>query len=160
MEGRVYVGALDGYLYALDADTGASIWRADTLIGREKHVPYTLTGAPVVTRDSVVIGNAGADYPGYAGTSPHSISIPAAQMAVLYRAAQSGTRCAGSAASCGSREVLGSTAPLGSRRRWAVWDGLTYDPKTTWYFLGTANVSPYNTREDGRKGGDELYACS
>jgi len=42
----------------------------------------------------------------------------------------------------------------------AVWDGLTYDPKNDLVFLGTANVSPYNTREDGRKGGDELYACS
>src|SRR5712675_2631192 len=66
-KGRVYVAALDGYLYCLDATTGRPIWKADTLIGREQHIPYTVTGAPVVTRDAVAIGNGGADYPGVRG---------------------------------------------------------------------------------------------
>jgi len=60
-KGRVYVAALDGYLYSLDATTGQPLWKADTLIGRERHVPYSVTGAPIITRDAVVIGNSGGD---------------------------------------------------------------------------------------------------
>src|SRR5215472_13350080 len=42
--GRVYVGALDGYLHAIDASTGARIWKVDTLPARGPKTPYTLTG--------------------------------------------------------------------------------------------------------------------
>jgi quinohemoprotein ethanol dehydrogenase len=35
-QGAVYVGALDGWLYALDAGTGRTLWRADTLIARDR----------------------------------------------------------------------------------------------------------------------------
>ena len=44
--GKVYVATLDGWLYALDARTGAVVWNADTLIDRKRG--YTSTGAPQV----------------------------------------------------------------------------------------------------------------
>src|SRR5271165_6601826 len=34
-EHTVYVGALDGYLHALDSDSGKRRWKVDTLIGRD-----------------------------------------------------------------------------------------------------------------------------
>ena len=160
-KGRVYVGALDGYLYALDADTGASIWKTDTLIGREKHVPYTLTGAPVVTRDSVIIGNAGADYPGVRGYIS-AFDLDTGRLKWRFFTVPRNP-------ALGVQDQPHLAAAVKSwdpQHRWeaggggAVWDGLTYDSKNDLVFLGTANVSPYNTREDGRKGGDELYACS
>ncbi|HXQ64045.1 MAG TPA: PQQ-binding-like beta-propeller repeat protein, partial [Steroidobacteraceae bacterium] len=66
-QGAVYVGALDGWLYALDAETGRTLWRVDTLIGRERRQPYTLTGAPLIAGEAVVIGNAGGDFAGVRG---------------------------------------------------------------------------------------------
>src|ERR1700722_2441579 len=39
--GRVYVGALDGYLHAIDAATGKRIWKVDTLLERSPQHPYT-----------------------------------------------------------------------------------------------------------------------
>jgi quinohemoprotein ethanol dehydrogenase len=66
-EGRLYVGALDGWLHSLDARTGQLIWKVDTLIGRSEHKPYTLTGAPLLAGDLIVIGNAGADFAGARG---------------------------------------------------------------------------------------------
>ena len=57
--GRVYVGALDGWLYALDARSGAVVWKVDTVVDRTRG--YSSTGAPEVAGDVVVIGNAGGD---------------------------------------------------------------------------------------------------
>ena len=55
-KGKVYVGTLDGRLIALDAKTGKPVWTRET-VDREK--PYTITGAPRVLNDMVLIGNGG-----------------------------------------------------------------------------------------------------
>jgi quinohemoprotein ethanol dehydrogenase len=59
-DGKVFVGALDGWLYALDRKSGKVEWRADTFPDRSR--AYTITGAPELAGDIVVIGNAGAEY--------------------------------------------------------------------------------------------------
>ncbi|MBO9646198.1 MAG: PQQ-binding-like beta-propeller repeat protein, partial [Pseudacidovorax sp.] len=43
-KGKVYVGAFDGRLIALDAATGNKLWEKDTLIDHARS--YTITGAP------------------------------------------------------------------------------------------------------------------
>ena len=55
-KGRVFVGTLDGRLIALDAGTGEVIWETLTI---DPERPYTITGAPRVVKDMVVIGNGG-----------------------------------------------------------------------------------------------------
>jgi hypothetical protein len=59
-KGKVFVGAYDGRLIALDAVTGRKVWEKDTLIDKEHS--YTITGAPRVFNGKVVIGNGGAEY--------------------------------------------------------------------------------------------------
>jgi len=66
-DGRLFVGALDGWLHALDARTGRRVWKVDTLIGRSEQKPYTLTGAPLLAGDLIIIGNGGADFAGARG---------------------------------------------------------------------------------------------
>jgi alcohol dehydrogenase (cytochrome c) len=59
LNGRVYVGTLDDLLIAIDAHTGRELWEhriADTLQG------YTITGAPLVLKDSVVVGVGCGEY--------------------------------------------------------------------------------------------------
>ena len=53
-KGQVFLGALDGRLIALDAKTGAVNWSIATL---DPALPYTITGAPRVVKDKVLIGN-------------------------------------------------------------------------------------------------------
>jgi quinohemoprotein ethanol dehydrogenase len=43
-KGKIFVGAYDGRLIALDAVTGKKVWEKDTLIDKEHS--YTITGAP------------------------------------------------------------------------------------------------------------------
>src|SRR5690606_26758325 len=59
-QNSIFVGALDGWLYALDRETGQVKWKTDTFPDRSR--AYTITGAPEVAGDIVVIGNAGAEY--------------------------------------------------------------------------------------------------
>src|SRR5690606_11031337 len=51
-DGRVFVGSLDGWLHALDAQTGAELWRTDTIADRAR--AYTSTGAPEVAGNLVL----------------------------------------------------------------------------------------------------------
>lgn len=59
-KGRVYVGAYDGRLVAIDAVTGQKAWEADTVIDHTRS--YTITGAPRIVKGKVLIGNGGAEY--------------------------------------------------------------------------------------------------
>lgn len=59
-QGKVFVGAFDGRLVAIDAATGKKAWEQDTIVDRSRS--YTITGAPRVIKGKVVIGNGGAEY--------------------------------------------------------------------------------------------------
>src|SRR5690606_38755956 len=57
--GKIYIGALDGRLIAVDAKTGKEVWTVKTF---ENDDEYSITGPVRVFDGKVVIGNAGADY--------------------------------------------------------------------------------------------------
>ena len=59
-KGKVYVGTPDARLIALDAATGKALWTVDASPDRTR--PYTITGAPLVAKGKVFIGNGGADF--------------------------------------------------------------------------------------------------
>ncbi len=62
--GKVFVAQLDGVIVALDAKTGALLWKSDpaATLPQPTHF-YSFTGAPQVYHGMVVIGSAGAEYP-------------------------------------------------------------------------------------------------
>ena len=51
-KGQVYLGTIDGRLVALDAKTGTLVWEKQTT---DLDRPYTITGAPRIVKDKVVI---------------------------------------------------------------------------------------------------------
>jgi PQQ-dependent dehydrogenase (methanol/ethanol family) len=56
---RIYVGTLDAFLVCIDARTGRELWEvpvADTMEG------YTITSAPLVVKDKVLVGISGGEY--------------------------------------------------------------------------------------------------
>jgi alcohol dehydrogenase (cytochrome c) len=57
---RLFVGTNDAALICLDARTGAMLWEiqvADTMEG------YNITSPPLIVKDKVIVGHAGAEYP-------------------------------------------------------------------------------------------------
>jgi len=57
--GKVITGVLDGRLLALDQQTGELIWEINTT---DPDKNYTITGAPRIAGNLVIIGNGGAEY--------------------------------------------------------------------------------------------------
>jgi quinohemoprotein ethanol dehydrogenase len=160
-DGRLYVGALDGWLHAVDARTGQRIWKVDTLLGRSEHKPYTLTGAPLLAGELIVVGNSGGDFAGARGyVSAYELKSGALRwrfFTVPHNPAD------------GAQEQPHLDAAVKTwdpRHRWDagiggnVWDGMAYDPALNLVYIGTANAAPYNSHLGGRRGGDELYAAS
>jgi len=58
-DGKVFRGTLDAHVVALDAKTGAELWRTQSI---DWHDGYGFTTAPVVANGVIVMGIAGADY--------------------------------------------------------------------------------------------------
>jgi PQQ-like domain len=57
--GKVFIGAYDGRLIALDARCGRKVWETLTV---DQARDYTITGAPRVVKGKVIIGNGGAEF--------------------------------------------------------------------------------------------------
>ena len=160
-EGRIYVGALDGFLHAIDAATGKLVWKVDTLEGRQQHKPYTLSGAPLLAGDVVIVGNGGGDFAGSRGfVSAYDVRTGALRWR-FYTVPRNPAE--------GPQEqphLAAAVATWDKRHRWDagiggnVWDGMAYDPVRKLVYVGTANAAPYNSHIGGRTGGDELYAAS
>jgi quinohemoprotein ethanol dehydrogenase len=160
-EGTLYVGAIDGWLHAIDARTGRLVWKVDTLVGRDERKPYTITGAPQLAGDLVVIGNGGADFAGARGYVSAYDRKSGALRWRFYTVPRD--------PALGPQDQPHLVAALktwDAQHPWAagsggtVWDGMAYDPALNLVYIGTANAAPYNMKLGGRRGGDELYAAS
>jgi alcohol dehydrogenase (cytochrome c) len=55
----LFLGSLDGYLIALDANTGTVLWETEVARASDR---YSMTGAPLVVGRSVVVGVAGGEF--------------------------------------------------------------------------------------------------
>ena len=155
--GRVYVASIDGYLYALDADTGAVLWKVDTLIERGRG--YSITGATYIANNVVVIGNSGAEF-GVRGYVT-AYDLNSGDLAWRFFTVP-GDPTKGfehpemkMAAKTWSPESLWETGLGGT-----VWDGMAYDPVLNLLFVGTGNAGPYPREIRSPGGGDNLFLSS
>ncbi|OYW92417.1 MAG: PQQ-dependent dehydrogenase, methanol/ethanol family, partial [Caulobacterales bacterium 32-67-6] len=158
--GKVYVGALDGRLIALDAETGAEAWSVQTT---DTAKPYTITGAPRVVKGKVLIGNGGAEY----GVRGYLSAYDAETGALIWRfftapnpdgqpdGAASDAILAEKAAGTWFGEGWKATGGGAT-----VWDSMAYDPKLDLLYVGVGNGTPWNheKRSDGK--GDNLFVSS
>jgi alcohol dehydrogenase (cytochrome c) len=60
LDRTVFFGSLDGHLFALDANTGRTVWQTKVA---ESAAGHSITGAPLIVGRSVVVGVAGGEYP-------------------------------------------------------------------------------------------------
>jgi quinohemoprotein ethanol dehydrogenase len=157
-EGRVYVGALDGWLYALDAATGAVEWKVDTITDRSRG--YTSTGAPEIAGGLVIIGNAGSEYDvrGYVTAYDAATGKEAWRFWTIPHDPAEGPQ--------ESEALEKALATWDPESRWdiggggTVWDAITYDPVFDQVIIGTGNGGPYPLATRSPAGGDNLYLNS
>jgi quinohemoprotein ethanol dehydrogenase len=156
-QGKVYVAALDGVLYALDARNGQVLWQADTI--DDKRRGYSVTGAPQVAGNVVVIGNGGAEFDarGYVTAYDLQTGQQAWRFYVVPGDPKQGFEHP-------ELEVAAKTWDPNSRWEYGLggtpWDALVYDPELNLLYVGTGNAGPWNRKLRSPKGGDNLYLSS
>jgi quinohemoprotein ethanol dehydrogenase len=155
--GRVYVGTLDGFLVSLDAATGRELWRVDTLIDRTRS--YTVTGAPQVAGDVVVIGNGGGEF----GVRGYFTAYDVTSGVLRWRFF---TVPGDPAQGYEHPEVAAAAKTWDPKSSWesggggTAWDAMAYDPELNLLYVGTGNASPYPSWIRSPAGGDNLYLAS
>jgi quinohemoprotein ethanol dehydrogenase len=160
-DGRLYVGVLDGWLHALDARTGALVWKVDTLLGRNERTPYTFSGVPLLAGNLIIAGNAGGDFAGARGyVSAYDLKSGELRWRffTVPRNPADGPQ--------DQPHLDAAVKTWNPKHRWeagsggTVWDGMAYDPNLRLVYFGTGNAAPYNTYVGATHTGDQLYAAS
>jgi quinohemoprotein ethanol dehydrogenase len=155
-QGRVYVGALDGRLVALDAKTGERVWETLTI---DPAKPYTITGAPRAAQGLVFLGNGGAEF----GVRGYVSAYDAETGALAWRF-YTVPGPPGQPREHPALEVAAKTwsddATWESGLGGTVWDSLAYDPALELLYVGVGNASPYDRRVRSPGGGDNLFLSS
>jgi lanthanide-dependent methanol dehydrogenase len=160
--GHIYYNLLDGHTVAVDAMTGHELWNtqvADVAAGE------TVTMAPLVVKDRVIVGAAGGEFGIYGwlkaldATSGkivwtgHNIG-PDADMLIHPETFKPPY---GQGADQGASTWANSAWKNGGA---PVWGWLSYDPDLDLVYYGTGNPSPYNpeVREGDNKWANSVLA--
>jgi quinohemoprotein ethanol dehydrogenase len=151
-KGRIYVGTLDGRLIALDAASGTPAWEVMTVPADGR---ATITGAPRVVKDMVLIGNGGGEM----GMRGYVTAYDAASGRQIWRF----YTVPGDPKQPFESDALKRAVKTWSGEWWKlggggpVWDSMAYDPKLDLLYIGVGNGSPWNR---GKMPGDALYLSS
>ena len=154
-KGRIYLGALDGRLIALDGKTGKVDWTVQTT---DTAKPYTITGVPRIIRGKVIIGNGGAEY--------DARGFVTAYDAETGRQLWRWFTVPGNPANGFETPELKAAAATWNGEWWklggggTVWDGMAYDEGTGLLYIGVGNGTPWNQKFRSPGGGDNLFLSS
>ncbi|NBC37430.1 PQQ-dependent dehydrogenase, methanol/ethanol family [Novosphingobium sp. FSY-8] len=161
-DGKVYLGAIDGRLIALDARSGQVLWQTQTVDQADPlAVNYTITGAPRVVKDMVLIGNGGAEFGARGYVSAYDRSSGRLRWR-FYTVPPKPGRVDHAA----SDPVMARAAQTWAGQWWryggggTVWDAIEYDPKSDLIYIGTGNGSPWNHGMRSAGQGDNLFLSS
>ncbi len=154
-KGRVYTASFDGRLFALDAKDGSVVWEVNTIPGP----PYTITGAPRVFNDKVVIGNGGGEY-GVRGYITAYDTETGEEAWRFYTVP-------GDPNEPVEHPELEAAIPTWKGGEWwkvggggTAWDSMVFEPETNTLYVGTGNGSPWTRQIRSPGGGDNLYISS
>ena len=141
---RLFMATLDAHLIALDMKTGTPLF--DVEIAEYTH-GYSATVAPLVVKDKVIVGVAGAEY-GIRGFIDAYDANTGKRAWRFYTVAGPGDQ--------GARTWPQGDAYL--RGGGSIWVTGTYDPEQNLVFFGTGNPGPdyYSAAREG----DNLYTAS
>jgi alcohol dehydrogenase (cytochrome c) len=140
---KVFMGTLDAHVIALDARTGNVVW---DIAAADYKLGYSFTVAPLVVKDTVVIGVSGGEYGIRGFIDAYDVSTGARKWR-LYTVPGPGE--------AGHETWEGDSWKVGGA---PAWNTGTYDATTNQIFWTTGNPAPSN-RGEGRAG-DNLYSNS
>jgi PQQ-dependent dehydrogenase (methanol/ethanol family) len=148
-DGKIFAAALDTKLYALDAKTGQVAW---VVTNGDPKLGQTMTGAPLVVKDKVIVGIAGGEY----GVRGYITAYDVKTGKQVWRAYDVGP----------DQEILvdpqktidGATGqpvgPNSSLKTWqadqwklgggTTWGWYTYDPQLNLVYYGSGNPGTWN----------------
>ena len=154
-EGKIFIGALDGRLIALDSKTGEQVWETQTF---DPELNYTITGAPRIIKGNVIIGNGGAEY----GVRGYVTAYDANTGDLNWRF----FTVPGDPADAYEQNILFDAASTWTGEWWrlggggTVWDAMAYDVDLDLLYIGVGNGSPWNQSLRSPGGGDNLFLTS
>lgn len=143
LNGRVYLGTLDAQLVALDAKTGAVVWKAKVA---EYDEGYSITVAPLAVKDKIIVGISGGEY-GIRGFLDAYDAATGERAWRFYTIPGPGEP--------GNETWSGDSWKQGGAPTWITG---SYDPELDLIYWGTGNPAP-DWNGDVRLG-DNLYASS
>ena len=154
---QVFFGSLDGRLIALDALTGKENWSVQST---PTDGNYSITGAPRIIKDMVIIGNGGGELGVRGYISAYDVS--SGEMRWRFYTVP------GDRNKPQESEALEKALSSWSGDEWyklgggggTVWDTLVFDPDLDILYIGTGNGSPWNRDLRSPGGGDNLYLSS
>jgi len=154
---QIFFGSLDGRLIALDAKTGKVNWSVQST---PTDGNYSITGAPRVVKDMVIIGNGGGEL----GVRGYITAYDVSSGEMRWRF----YTVPGDRNKPQESEALKKALPTWSGEEWyklgggggTVWDSIVFDPELDILYIGTGNGSPWNRDLRSPGGGDNLYLSS
>lgn len=158
--GKLFFGTIDGRLIALDANTGARLWETQTT---DNSKPYTITGAPRVVKNMVIIGNGGAEFGVRGYLSAYDVSDGSMNWR-FYTTPNPEGKTDGAASDEIFEKAANKTWGDGNWREsgggGTVWDSIVYDEDLDQLYFGVGNGNPWNHSVRSGGEGDNLFLSS
>jgi PQQ-dependent dehydrogenase (methanol/ethanol family) len=145
--GKVFYATLDGRAIALDAASGKLLW--DTKLANW-HVGETITMAPLVVKDKLLVGNSGGEL----GVRGWLAALDVATGKLAWKAYSTGPDkdvligagfkpwyAMDRGADLGKKSWPGESWKMGGG---TVWGWISYDPTLDLIYYGTSNPGPWN----------------
>ena len=155
-EGKVFLGTIDGRLISLDAKDGSVIWEQLTI---DKSRPYTITGAPRIIKDKVIIGNGGAELGVRGYITAYDVNTGKQDWRFY--------TVPGNPEDGFESPILEEISKTWKGGEWwkvggggTVWDSMAYDPELDLLYIGVGNGSPWVRYIRSPGGGDNLFLSS
>ncbi|HUL18924.1 MAG TPA: PQQ-dependent dehydrogenase, methanol/ethanol family [Steroidobacteraceae bacterium] len=158
-DGKIIYNLLDGHTVAVDAKTGHELWNtqiADVAVGE------TVTMAPLVAKDRVIVGASGGEFGIYGWTKGLDLKTGG----IVWTGHNIGPDAGMLAKPADFKPPYDSGTDLGAHtwpgEAWRtggapVWGWVSYDPDLDLVYYGTGNAGPYNAEQ---REGDNKWTAS
>ncbi|MDQ1640588.1 MAG: lanthanide-dependent methanol dehydrogenase [Pyrinomonadaceae bacterium] len=158
-DGKIFFNTLDDYTIGLDAASGKELWK--THVG-DINKGETMTMAPLVVKDKVLIGNSGGEF----GVRGWLTALDATSGKIAWRAYHTGPDAdvlIGQNFHPFYTQDKGKDLGISSwpADAWRIgggttWGWISYDPDQDLIFYGTGNPGPWNPEQ---RPGDNKWTC-